>query len=153
MESHHRAFAPGSPAAPLPAALFAHCPAAPRRWRHDEQSPEANSKISFPAHTSPASETLSRRCPAPAPPRAKDRESPGVSRKRPAVRIVGRVLERHARNRRARRKPDPHPFVLVDADGERWKLELDNLSELVEVGMTKDTLKSGDRVVVSGSPS
>ena len=48
---------------------------------------------------------------------------------------------------------NPHPFVLVDANGERWKLELDNLSELVEVGMTKDTLRSGDRVVVSGSPS
>jgi len=61
------------------------------------------------------------------------------------VTIEGVVAEFHFVN--------PHPFVLVDADGERWKLELDNLSELVEVGMTKDTLKSGDRVVVSGSPS
>ena len=48
---------------------------------------------------------------------------------------------------------NPHPFVLVDAKTERWKLELDNLSELVDVGMTKFTLKPGDRVVVSGSPS
>ena len=61
------------------------------------------------------------------------------------VTIEGVVAEFHFVN--------PHPFVLVDADGERWKLELDNLSELVEVWMTKDTLKSGDRVVVSGSPS
>jgi len=61
------------------------------------------------------------------------------------VTIEGVVAEFHFVN--------PHPFVLGDADGRRWELELDNLSELVEVGMTKDTLKSGDRVVVSGSPS
>ncbi len=47
---------------------------------------------------------------------------------------------------------NPHPFVIVDVNSERWKLEMDNLSELVEVGMTKETLKPGDRVVVSGSP-
>jgi hypothetical protein len=48
---------------------------------------------------------------------------------------------------------NPHPFVIVDAKDEIWKLELDNLRELTGVGMTKDTLKPGDRIVVSGSPA
>jgi hypothetical protein len=61
------------------------------------------------------------------------------------VTIEGVIAEFHFVN--------PHPFVVVDANNERWKLELDNLSELVEVGMTKFTLKPGDRVVVSGSPA
>jgi len=61
------------------------------------------------------------------------------------VTIDGVVAEFHFVN--------PHPFVLVDVKSERWKLELDNLSELVEVGMTKFTLKPGDHVVVSGSPA
>src|SRR5437667_8871890 len=39
------------------------------------------------------------------------------------VTIDGVVAEFHFVN--------PHPFVLVDAKSERWKLELDNLSELV----------------------
>ena len=52
---------------------------------------------------------------------------------------------------------NPHPYVIVDvktASGplQAWKLEMDNRSELVEVGMTDQTLKKGDRVVVSGSP-
>jgi len=51
---------------------------------------------------------------------------------------------------------NPHPFVLVDVKNDRgtqqWKLEMDNRSELVAVGMTAQTLKRGDRVVVSGSP-
>ena len=60
------------------------------------------------------------------------------------VMIEGVVAEFHFVN--------PHPFVVVDVNNERWKLEMDNLSELVEVGMTKETLKPGDRVVVTGSP-
>jgi hypothetical protein len=48
---------------------------------------------------------------------------------------------------------NPHPFVIVDAKDEIWKLELDNLRELASVGMTKDTLKAGDRIVVNGSPA
>ena len=35
---------------------------------------------------------------------------------------------------------------------QQWRLEMDNLSELSEVGVTSGTLKPGDRVVVSGSP-
>jgi hypothetical protein len=51
----------------------------------------------------------------------------------------------------------PHPFVIVDvADGKepprRWRLELDNRHELVAEGMSADTLKPGDRVLVTGSP-
>jgi hypothetical protein len=61
------------------------------------------------------------------------------------VTIEGLIAEFHFVN--------PHPFVVLDVKNERWKLEMDNLSELVEVGMTKYTLKPGDRVVVSGSPA
>jgi len=48
---------------------------------------------------------------------------------------------------------NPHPFVIVtvDADGQSWRLEMDNRFELAEIGMTSETLKPGDRVVVSGS--
>jgi hypothetical protein len=50
----------------------------------------------------------------------------------------------------------PHPFVDIDVtrpDGKtlRWRLELDNHFELVGVGMTADTLKPGDKVIVTGS--
>ena len=52
----------------------------------------------------------------------------------------------------------PHPLLLIDVrDGagkaQPWRLEMDNLNELAEVGVTRDTLKPGDRVVVSGSPN
>jgi len=51
---------------------------------------------------------------------------------------------------------NPHPFLLIDvADGagsvQRWRLEMDNRSELVAIGVTANTLKPGDRVVVKGS--
>lgn len=51
---------------------------------------------------------------------------------------------------------NPHPFVVVEVkqDGrtQEWKLEMDNRSELVDVGMTGQTLMRGDRVIVTGSP-
>jgi hypothetical protein len=52
---------------------------------------------------------------------------------------------------------NPHPFLLVnvrDRSGavQSWRLEMDNRHELVDIGMTKDTLRAGDRIVVSGSP-
>ena len=52
---------------------------------------------------------------------------------------------------------NPHPFVTVDVKDSngsalQWRLEMDNLSELSEIGVTSGTLKPGDRVVVSGSP-
>jgi hypothetical protein len=50
---------------------------------------------------------------------------------------------------------NPHPFVVVtvgpDGAGESWRLEMDNRFELQGIGMTGDTLKPGDRVVVTGS--
>jgi hypothetical protein len=51
---------------------------------------------------------------------------------------------------------NPHPFLLVTVDAgagvtELWRLEMDNRFELSGIGMTVDTLKPGDRVVVTGS--
>jgi hypothetical protein len=50
---------------------------------------------------------------------------------------------------------NPHPFVIVDVKADngtqQWKLEMDNLSELIDVGMTGQTFKRGDRVIVAGS--
>jgi hypothetical protein len=50
----------------------------------------------------------------------------------------------------------PHPYVSADilANGRtaRWRLELDNRHELVDIGISDTTLKPGDRIVVSGNP-
>ncbi|MQA28385.1 MAG: hypothetical protein GEU82_00900 [Luteitalea sp.] len=50
---------------------------------------------------------------------------------------------------------NPHPFVeLAVADGDKtddWRLELDNRHELAALGVTADTLRPGDRVIVTGS--
>jgi hypothetical protein len=64
------------------------------------------------------------------------------------VTITGQVREFHFVN--------PHPWVGVDVADDRgrvqsWRLELDNRFELVDVGMTADTLKAGDRVTATGS--
>jgi hypothetical protein len=49
----------------------------------------------------------------------------------------------------------PHPFVIVEVksggDAARWRGELDNRHELVAIGMTADSLKPGDRVILSGN--
>lgn len=52
---------------------------------------------------------------------------------------------------------NPHPFLTItleskSGDKEQWRLEMDNRSELVGIGMNSGTLKPGDRVVVRGSP-
>jgi hypothetical protein len=49
----------------------------------------------------------------------------------------------------------PHPFIeLKDArTGQPWQIELDNRGEFDAIGVTADTLKSGDRVTVVGSLS
>ena len=49
----------------------------------------------------------------------------------------------------------PHAFLLLAADAgktepQRWYLEMDNHRELVQVGVTKDTFKPGDEVIVTG---
>ena len=50
---------------------------------------------------------------------------------------------------------NPHAFLTmtVDREGrsEVWKLELDNRSELADIGVRPDTLKPGDRLVATGS--
>jgi hypothetical protein len=52
---------------------------------------------------------------------------------------------------------NPHPYLVVTADPDasgteqRYKLEMDNRRELVDIGMSADTLKPGDLVVVTGS--
>ena len=51
---------------------------------------------------------------------------------------------------------NPHPFLWIDVTdqtgtSQRWRLEMDNRSELVAIGVTANTLKPGDRVVVKGS--
>jgi hypothetical protein len=50
---------------------------------------------------------------------------------------------------------NPHPWIGLDvASGgnvRRWRLELDNRWELVDVGMNGDTFKPGDEIVARGS--
>jgi hypothetical protein len=54
---------------------------------------------------------------------------------------------------------NPHPYVVVTADPDttgaeqRYKLEMDNRHELVDIGISAETFKAGDRVVVTGSVS
>lgn len=49
----------------------------------------------------------------------------------------------------------PHPFVVVDVrkgtETVRWRGELDNRWELEAIGMTAESLKPGERLVLSGS--
>jgi hypothetical protein len=66
------------------------------------------------------------------------------------VKLEGTVTEFHFVN--------PHPYVTmqvnnVDGSAQQWRLEMDNRWELSDVGMHKDTLKAGDRIVVSGNPA
>ena len=51
---------------------------------------------------------------------------------------------------------NPHPFVEIEAtsaDGqsEAWRLEFDNLRELTAVGMSAETFRVGERILVTGS--
>ena len=50
----------------------------------------------------------------------------------------------------------PHPFVTIETKQGNattpWTLEMDNRSELAQIGMTSESLKRGDRVIVTGSP-
>lgn len=65
------------------------------------------------------------------------------------VRADGVVEEFHFVN--------PHPFLMIavtDPSGGRqiWRLEMDNLHELDEIGISRTTFKPGDRVTISGDP-
>jgi hypothetical protein len=51
---------------------------------------------------------------------------------------------------------NPHPFLFIDVksgtgETQRWRLEMDNRSELAAIGVTANTFSAGDRVVVTGS--
>jgi hypothetical protein len=51
---------------------------------------------------------------------------------------------------------NPHPFVEMQAAAangqpEPWRLEFDNLRELAAVGMSAETFKVGERLLVTGS--
>jgi len=53
---------------------------------------------------------------------------------------------------------NPHPLVVVEVSSPndkagQWMLEMDNRSELAEIGFDSATLKPGDRIVVAGSPA
>ena len=47
----------------------------------------------------------------------------------------------------------PHPFVDVreSRSGQSWRLDMDNRRELEAIGFAADTLRPGDRIVVTGS--
>jgi len=52
---------------------------------------------------------------------------------------------------------NPHPVVTIDVKNDsgsaQWLLEMDNRSELARIGITSQTLKQGDRIVVTGNPA
>jgi len=52
---------------------------------------------------------------------------------------------------------NPHPFLTIEvkqgSGSAQWLLEMDNRSELARIGMTSQTLKPGDRIVVTGNPA
>ncbi|HSG65702.1 MAG TPA: DUF6152 family protein [Gammaproteobacteria bacterium] len=52
----------------------------------------------------------------------------------------------------------PHSHIVLDAafggsEPALWWLEMDNYWELVQIGITADTFRPGDRVVAMGSPA
>jgi len=66
------------------------------------------------------------------------------------VTLEGLVAEFHLIN--------PHPYLIIDVTNdtgvpEQWRGELDNRSELAEIGVGASTFKPGDRIVVKGSAS
>lgn len=65
------------------------------------------------------------------------------------ITIEGIVMELRFRN--------PHPFLIVSVgdagSATQWLLEMDNRRELSRIGMTSETLRPGDRVIVIGNPS
>ena len=49
---------------------------------------------------------------------------------------------------------NPHPFLIVEVKNtggtQQWRLEMDNRRELVDIGVTGETFKPGDRITASG---
>jgi hypothetical protein len=72
----------------------------------------------------------------------------GVYDRNQTVKLEGTISEFHLVN--------PHAYLTISVDtrsgrAETWRLEMDNRFELVDIGVTADTFKPGDRVLVSGS--
>ena len=62
--------------------------------------------------------------------------------------VEGRVIEFQFIN--------PHPVLVIDASApggapQTWRLEMDNRSELADIGITAQTFTPGERVVAMGS--
>lgn len=47
---------------------------------------------------------------------------------------------------------NPHPFLIVEVEKQSWRAEMDNRFELADIGITAQTFRPGDAVVLSGSP-
>ena len=53
---------------------------------------------------------------------------------------------------------NPHSFITLEVPEtgrapQRWRVELDDRGELSDIGMTAQTLRPGDRVIIVGSPA
>lgn len=46
----------------------------------------------------------------------------------------------------------PHSFLMVDVAGVQWSVEWSSVERLKRAGVLRDTLKPGDRVVITGHP-
>jgi hypothetical protein len=51
---------------------------------------------------------------------------------------------------------NPHPYLIADSKvgtlSSTWRLELDNRFELVQIGMTANTISPGDQLLITGRP-
>jgi hypothetical protein len=46
---------------------------------------------------------------------------------------------------------NPHSYIILEVDGERWTLEAEALNLLRRNGWTKDSLKKGDAISCTGA--
>jgi hypothetical protein len=46
---------------------------------------------------------------------------------------------------------NPHSYIDLDADGQRWRLEVEAVNLLRRYGWTKDSLKAGDKISCTGA--
>lgn len=61
------------------------------------------------------------------------------------VRIEGKMIQFQFRN--------PHSFVqILDEKGIRWSVEWGGAGQLGGQGVTRETLKAGDHVIITGNP-
>jgi hypothetical protein len=48
---------------------------------------------------------------------------------------------------------NPHSYIELEADGQRWRLEIEALNLLRRYGWTKESLKHGDKISCTGAPA